>query len=68
MLTAGFLRSVHFIKGPAGAVLLFEAGDEKEVESHVGRLPLVEAGVVNVEILSLTPFTGFAALFAAPPA
>jgi hypothetical protein len=67
MLAAGVLRSVHFIKGPIGAVLMMEAGDEKEAESQVGQLPLVEAGLVKVEILPLTPFTGFAALFASPP-
>jgi len=68
MMASGALRSIHFIKGPVGAVLLFEAGDEKEVEARVGQLPLVEAGLVNVEVLALTPFTGFAALFASPTA
>jgi hypothetical protein len=68
MMTAGVLRSVHFIKGPAGAVLMFEAADEKEVEAHVGQLPLVEAGVATVEVLALVPFTGWAALFATPAA
>ena len=66
-LAAGALRTIHYIKGPVGAVLLFEAADESEVMSHVGQLPLVAAGVANVEILALTPFTGFAALFASPP-
>jgi hypothetical protein len=66
MLAAGVLRSIHFIKGPAGAVLLFEAGDESEVAAHAGRLPLVAAGLVTVEVLPLAPFTGFAALFASP--
>jgi muconolactone delta-isomerase len=68
LLAAGVLRSIHFIRGPAGAVLLFEAGDEKEVEAHLGQLPLVGAGLVTVEVLPLVPFTGFAALFASPPA
>jgi hypothetical protein len=68
MIAAGVLRSVHFINGPAGAVLLFEAGDETEVAGHVGQLPLVEAGAVTVEILPLVPFTGLAALFASSPA
>jgi muconolactone delta-isomerase len=64
MLAADALRSIHFIKGPTGAVLMFEADDQKEVEAHVGRLPLVGAGLVTVEVLPLAPFTGFAALFA----
>jgi len=68
MMADGALRSIHFIKGPAGAVLMFEAGDENEVAGHVGQLPLVEAGAVTVEIRPLVPFTGFAALFASPRA
>jgi muconolactone delta-isomerase len=67
MMASGALRSIHFIKGPVGAVLLFEVSDEKEVEVRVSQLPLVEAGLVNVEVLPLTPFTGFAALFSTPP-
>jgi hypothetical protein len=67
MLAAGALRSIHLIEGPVGAVLMFEAGHEKEAEAHVGRLPLVEADLVTVEVLPLVPFTGFAALFASPP-
>ena len=64
MLASGALRSIHYIKGPVGAVLLFEADAEQEVAAHVAGLPLVEQGVVSVEILALTPFTGFASLFA----
>jgi hypothetical protein len=68
MLASGALRSIYFIKGPAGAVLMFEAAGQKEVESHVGQLPLVGAGLVTVEVVPLAPFTGFAAPFASPPA
>lgn len=64
LMAAGVLRSIHFITGPAGAVLLFEASGEKEVEAHVAPLPLVAAGAVTVEILPLEPFTGWALLFA----
>lgn len=64
MMTAGALRSIHYIKGPSGAVLLFEADNEQDVQTHVGKLPMVEQGLLSVEILPLTPFTGFAALFA----
>jgi hypothetical protein len=67
MMASDALRSIHYIKGPVAAVLSFEAGDEKEVEARVSQLPLVEAGLVNVEVLPLAPFTGFAALFSALP-
>jgi muconolactone delta-isomerase len=68
MVAAGVVRSIHFIKGPAGAVLLFEADDQSQVEAQVAQLPLVEAGMVTVEILPLVPFTGWALLFASPQA
>ena len=66
MITSGTLRSIHYIKGPSGAVLMLEARDEEEAKKHVMKLPMVEHGLLSVEILPLTPFTGFAALFAAP--
>jgi hypothetical protein len=68
MVAAGIVRSIHFTKGPAGAVLQFEADDEKQVEVQVAQLPLVQANAVTVEILSLTPFTGWSLLFASSPA
>jgi muconolactone delta-isomerase len=68
MVASGVLRSIHLIKGPAGAVLLFEAADQSQVQALVAQLPLVEAGAVTVEILPLVPFTGWALLFASPPA
>jgi muconolactone delta-isomerase len=66
MLAAGILRAIHFIRGPAGAVLMFEAGDQKEVEEQVAQLPLVAHGLASIEVLPLAPFTGWAVLFAAP--
>jgi muconolactone delta-isomerase len=68
MLASGVLRSIHFIKGPAGAVLLFEADGQSQVEAQVAQLPLVEAGAATVEVLPLVPFTGWALLFAPPQA
>jgi muconolactone delta-isomerase len=68
MVAAGVLRSLHFIKGPAGAVLLFEANAQSQVEAQVAQLPLVEAGLATVEILPLVPFTGWEPLFAPRPA
>ena len=67
MTLAGVLRSIHYIKGPIGAVLLLEVNDEHEAETHIGRLPMVEQGLLSVEILPLTPYAGFAALFEAKP-
>ena len=45
---------------------MLEAVDEHEADEHVKKLPMVEQGLLSVEILPLTPFTGFEALFASP--
>lgn len=63
MTTSGVLRSIHFIKGPSGAVLLLEASDQKEADAHIDRLPMVQEGLLGAEVLPLEPFTGFSALF-----
>ena len=65
MINSGVLRSIHYIKGPVGAVLMLEAVDEEEAGRHVNQLPMVDQGLLSVEILPLTPFTGFATRFAA---
>lgn len=63
------LRAIHFFSGPGrGAVLHLETPDRASAEAVVARLPMVAAGVLQVEILSLAPFTGFAALFGTPAA
>ena len=64
MMASGVLRSIHFIKGPVGAALLFEAGDQKAVEGKVAELPLVASDLAAVEVLPLVPFTGWELLFA----
>jgi hypothetical protein len=66
MVCSGALRSIHFIEGPAGAILFFEAADRAEAAALVARLPMVEHGLLSTELLPLVPFTGFAALFAPP--
>ncbi len=66
LLASGVVRSAHYIEGPAGAVLLLEAGSRAEAEGHVNTLPMVAHGLLSVEVLALTPFTGLATLFAPP--
>ena len=68
MLSSNVVRSAHYIdggEGPVGAVLLLEVGAREEAEAHVNRLPMVEHGLLSVEILQLGPFTGLATLFTA---
>lgn len=64
MQCSGELRSIHYIAGPTGAVLLLETMDEATAAGRIRQLPMVARGLLSVEILALTPFTGFASLFA----
>ena len=64
---SGALRSVHFFCGEVqGAFFQLETSDRSEAEAAVQSLPIVAAGLLQAEILTLAPFTGLAALFAAP--
>lgn len=65
LLVADSVRSIHFFSGSGrGAVLHIEASDRAQAESLVNQLPMVDAGLLEVEILSLAPFIGLQALFA----
>jgi hypothetical protein len=65
LTVSGALRSIHFFSGEGrGAILHLEASDLRAAQAAVERLPMVGAGLLRAAILSLTPFTGLAALFA----
>lgn len=65
MLASDSLRAIHFFSGSGrGAVLQIEAPDRAQAESLVRQLPMVATGLLEAEILTLTPFTGLQALFA----
>ncbi|RWJ04859.1 MAG: hypothetical protein EOR25_29610 [Mesorhizobium sp.] len=69
LTVADTLRAIHFFSGEShGAVLHLETPDRATAEAAVRRLPMVEAGLLQAEVLSLAPFTGLAALFAASAA
>jgi len=59
---SGILRSIRFSDGP-GAVLEIEATNRDEAAAHIAALPMVEADLLSVDLLALSPFIGFAVLF-----
>lgn len=68
LIVAGTLRSINFYSGNGrGAVLHLETSDRSSAEAAVQSLPMIEAGLLRSEILSLAPFTGLAELFAERP-
>ena len=65
LTVAGTLRAAHFFSGEGrGALLHLETADREEAEAAIYSLPMVAAGLLDAQILTLTPFTGLAALFA----
>jgi hypothetical protein len=62
---ANLVHTIHYIADMSGAVLLFEAPSVEAVNEAVAQLPMVQAGLLQCEVLPLAPFTGFAKLFAA---
>jgi hypothetical protein len=57
-----YLRADH----QPGVVLIFESDDMTEVEQLVAALPMVEAGLLEFEVIALRPYTGFRELFEDP--
>ncbi|ARV60765.1 hypothetical protein BZZ01_20985 [Nostocales cyanobacterium HT-58-2] len=63
-VASDLVRTVHYIADHSGAVLLFEAPSVEAVNEAVAQLPMVQAGVLQYEILPLAPYTGLKELFA----
>ena len=49
-----------------GVVLIFESDDVSEAERLVAALPIVEAGLLDFEVIPVRPYIGFRELFADP--
>jgi hypothetical protein len=57
-----YLRADH----QPGVVLVFECDDVTEAERLVAALPMVEAGLLDFEVIPLRPYMGFRELFQDP--
>jgi hypothetical protein len=49
-----------------GVVLVFESDDVSEAERLVAALPIVEAGLLDFEVIPVGPYIGFRELFEDP--
>jgi muconolactone delta-isomerase len=56
----GFLRQIWHRADVPGACMLVEADSLEQVREMLGTLPLVEAGMLEVTIIPLKPYAGFA--------
>ncbi len=61
---AGMLREIYFRQDRAEVVLVLECTHEAEAQAALATLPLVEAGLITFELISLRPYPGLARLFA----
>ncbi len=63
---AGFIRELYFRQDYPAAVLILECVDVAEAQQVVTSLPLVAAGLITFDLIPLSPYPGFARLFADP--
>lgn len=62
--TADIVRSIHYIADMSGAVLMCEAASLQAMQEIAAQFPMVQAGVLKMEVLPLKPYTGLESLFA----
>jgi hypothetical protein len=61
---SGVVREIHFRDDVHRAVLVLECANAGTARDTLNSLPLVRRGLIDFEIISLTPYPGFARLFA----
>jgi len=61
---AGVLRELYFHAEKHEAVLILECDSVEDARSQLESLPLVEASLIDFEIIPLAPYPGFSRLFA----
>ena len=61
---AGVVRELYFRVDYPAAVLVLECADVDEARAALATLPLVQAGLIDFELIPLRAYPGFARLFA----
>jgi hypothetical protein len=59
----GQVREMYFHQDRKDAVLVLECADVNEARQLLGTLPLVQAGLIDFEVIPLVPYPGFERLF-----
>jgi muconolactone delta-isomerase len=60
----GVIRELYFRDDARSAVLVLECADVREAWQILATLPLVQAGLIEFELIPLRAYPGFARLFA----
>jgi hypothetical protein len=64
LYSADVLREAYATEDPKRVVFVIEAEDSAAAKRQLAQLPLVAAGMFNVECLELRPFVNWSMLFA----
>jgi hypothetical protein len=64
LYATGVLRDVFATDDPKKVVFIIEAADAKAAEHILAPLPMIAAGMFNVEFVELRPFVNWSMLFA----
>ena len=59
----GCIREFYFREERSEAVLILECADRDEAKQTLDSLPLVQAGLISFDLISLLPYPGFSRLF-----
>jgi hypothetical protein len=59
LYAAGVVRAVHYRGDVPGAVLTLEAANPEEATQAAESLPLAQAGLLELQVIPLSPYTGF---------
>jgi len=58
-----FLREIYFNQNTHTAVLVLETSSTGQALEILNELPLVQAGLIDFELIPLAPYDGFSRLF-----
>ena len=61
---SGVVREIYFNADQHTAVLVLECSDRESAQALLATLPLVQAGLIEFDLIALMPYDGFARLFA----
>ena len=61
------IRELYFRQDQSTAVLVLECDDLRAARAALDGLPLVQAGLIEFELIALMPYPGFARLFNKSP-
>lgn len=59
----GIIREMYFNADEHTAVIILEAQDKETAKQYLDSLPMVQASLIDFDLIPLVPYDGFARLF-----